>query len=957
MRHLTTVALLTISALFVSNVTQAQPVSAVETKPAVQNYIVKFNEPGQLYYTGGIQGIGATAPDVVGDQRFDASRSASQSYEAYLLARQSERAQAISTALNRSADVLHNYVLRYSGIALALSAPEAERVRQLPNVASVEEAGIFNLTTDAGPTWIGAAGVWSGASMPNGQPNRGEGTVAGILDGGANSAHPSYANDASCGFGPALPKQISAVDCLATNCQGGTPEDVTEIGHGVHTGSTTAGNRLVPPLTYGGVSLLFEISGVAPCARVRHYKVCGSDTCDGAAIQRAIDQAIVDQVNVVNYSISGGLTPWSNADADRGFLEMVNNQIFVAASAGNTRAATPNPVAAVNHRGPWVMSVANSTHNRIQGNPVSVAGGPQNKAAAASGTPFNTNVTSQVALGISLGSERGCGATSPYPAGSMTGRLALIQRGDCNFTEKAINAQSAGATGIMVYNQNPGPPAAMPALAIPGAMLSDVDGIAVRDFLLANTNAAMTVVGPAQRILDDNLGDILNTSSLRGPNDTFDVTKPDITAPGTNIYAAVSPGAGQFGFLTGTSMSGPHVAGAGALVKSAHPTWTPQEIKSALQLTVKPTGRKDNAVDPWDADDVGNGRVNVGAAVRSGLVMNETFANFLAANPATGGQPRNLNLPSMRHTTCNGSCTFTRVVRNTKTTPATWNAVVSAPPGAVVTVSPSTFSFTGNLAETQSLSITVRINQVGGITATSFGAVTLRDAAAVLPDARMPIAVRGQNVPIYSVAATTSTIQACAGQPVGPIPVTLATDNGFTNAVTLSLFNPSVSFGAGSFSPNPVTPTPAGVVSNLSLSISAAAPSGNANLTVRGTSGANQIDAVIPFRIAAAAPGAFTLTAPANNATNVATNAALTWAASSNADGYVVEISRLADFSAIAVVANVSGTSYTPVGGLRANATYYWRVRAANVCGASANVSGTFSTAAGDTLFSDGFFE
>ena len=179
--------------------------------------------------------------------------------------------------------------------------------------------------------------------------------------------------------------------------------------------------------------------------------------------------------------------------------------------------------------------------------------------------------------------------------------------------------------------------------------------------------------------------------------------------------------------------------------RSAHPTWTPQEVKSALQLTASRDGFKQTGLTQWDADDVGNGRVNVGAAVRTGLVMNETFANFLAANPATGGQPRNLNLPSLRHTTCLNSCTFTRTFRNTKTTPVTWNAVVSdAPAGTTISVSPASFSFTGNLAETQTVTITVLMNAT--VTTTAFGHLIFRDAATTLPDARMSVAIRGNDI-------------------------------------------------------------------------------------------------------------------------------------------------------------------------------------------------------------------
>jgi hypothetical protein len=111
-------------------------------------------------------------------------------------------------------------------------------------------------------------------------------------------------------------KVVAFKDCAATACAGPDPEDTaaTSGGHGVHTASTVAGNSLTPPLNVAGLDLKWPISGVAPCARVITYKVCGSNNCDGAATQAAINQSIVDQVDVVNFSISVGTNPWSEND-------------------------------------------------------------------------------------------------------------------------------------------------------------------------------------------------------------------------------------------------------------------------------------------------------------------------------------------------------------------------------------------------------------------------------------------------------------------------------------------------------------------------------------------------------------------------------------------------------------------------------------------------------------------
>lgn len=742
-----------LSGLAMSSVSLAsvEKAETATSAAALESYIVKFGETGVLHYAGDVPGMRATRPQANGLRKLDAKSPASIAYRDYLRQIRETRMVEISAAISRPIDADHDYDIMFHGVALDLTAAEAQRLRSVPGVVSVEPGGTYELDTDAGPAWIGAPSVWNGSAVPGGYSVRGEGVVVGIIDSGSNADHPSFANniDPTCGFTEVSPKLVSTKDCLAANCVGGTPEDTdpSGTGHGVHTASTAAGNALSPPLTVAGVELLMPISGVAPCANVRTYKVCATNSCSGTAITAAIQEAIVDQVDVINYSISGGRTPWG--DADRLFLDAVNADIFVAASAGNTSTSIPDPVANVNHRGPWVMSVANSTHNRVVAFDFDVDGSLQDVPAQPSnGIAFPAGVTgANLRSAASLGNELGCTAGGAFAAGAFSGQIALISRGTCSFVEKINNAATAGAVGVIIYNNAGGPPIVMSAAGttVPSAMISRDPGLVIRDFLGAGV-VASTVTGPAARITDDSFGDILNAGSLQGPNNDFDVTKPDITNPGTNIYAAIgdiapSGGNAQFGFLTGTSMSSPHTAGSAALIRSAHPTWTPQEVKSAMQLTAKREGLWSDAATPWNPEHVGNGRVDLSKALLSGLVMNETFANFVASDPSTGGNPRTLNLPSMRFTNCPGECVWVRTFRNTLGVATTWNAEVEAPAGVSVTVSPSSFSFTGNVNETQTVTMTVRLSEA--VTTRRYGRVNFVELSDLAPDASLSFGVTG----------------------------------------------------------------------------------------------------------------------------------------------------------------------------------------------------------------------
>ena len=786
--HLVAAAIASVTLATVSNA-QALDINPVPNSGNGSVYIVTFAEPGLLYNTGQNRAYAATAPQSTGTRKLNAQSNAASEYRNYLKIQQNNYISAIAAKAGRAVQVSQRYDVTLNGIALRLTEAEAASIASIPGIESVKAEKIYEINTDAGPGFIGAPAIWTGSGTPSRIGTRGQGVVIGVFDSGANQDHPSFANDASCGFTAANPKLVAAKDCNQSGCVGGNPEDVAAIasGHGVHTSSTAAGNSLTPPLNVNGIDLRFPISGVAPCAKIISYKTC-TNFCPDSAILAAINASIVDGVDVVNFSVSGGTDPWN--DNDRDFLDMLNADILVSASAGNTRAApNPNDIAtgAVNHRGPWVMTVANSTHDRVITNPVSLVGSLQNVPSQASSVAFSTTITAGVASAVSLGNEFGCTDSGGFAAGSMTGKLALIQRGPpapgvaCTFAEKINNASAAGAIGVVVYDRTTGVPInmAVDATTIPSLFIRQAAGYALRDFLNTTPNALMTVIAPSIRVTSTAVADVLNASSLTGPNiigpttvgtgcsptvicNTYvgtDTTKPDITGPGTNIYAAVSDVSGQFGFLTGTSMSAPHLAGSAALIRAVHPTWTPTEVKSALMLTAVAPGRKPDEVTAWNNDDVGNGRNELRNAALAGFVMDETFAKFRDANPAvTTNQNavRQLNTPSMRNTQMVGSYVFTRTLRNTRTIPTNWTAVTTgAPAGSTVTVAPSSFSFNGSLTQTQVITVTVQMT--AATTTPKFGDVRFvgRDATvfelfkngfedpASIPDVRMTLTVQG----------------------------------------------------------------------------------------------------------------------------------------------------------------------------------------------------------------------
>ncbi len=700
-------------------------------------YLIEFAEPGLLEQH---------RQQRSDNEKFSLQTAPMQAALSSLQASQQQHIQSASQVLGRSLDVSHYYLVTNSGIATRLSPAEASQLSRLPGVAAVERERVYEINTYRGPEFIGAGGLWDGSASPGNQPLQGEGMIAAIIDTGIVINHPSFANDAVCGhgMGEVGDKLLSALDCASTDtsgmCNGPSPHD--SHSHGSHVSSTVAGNRLdssasPPPLA--------DISGVAPCAHVRSYNSCPGGSCPGGQLQAAMNSVLLHaDVDVMNYSISGGRSPWN--DNDRRKLDLVDADIFVAASAGNTSAQIPNPYGQVAHLGPWLMSVANSSHDGELAHPMSLDGGPGDiPGLPGVGPELTSDLTAPLrwAGDVAGADVEGCSA---FPPGTFNGEVALIIRGNCDFATKITNARNAGADFVVVYNNLPGAPIVMGGLegtTIPSVMVSLSDGQALIDALDGDT-ASLTALAGLQAYGFPGGGDVLSGGSLVGPTPAplHNLQKPDITAPGTNIYAAGTP-AGGYTYMSGTSMSSPHLAGAAVLMRQARPAWTPLEIKSALQMTASGGGFKPDGTSAWDADDVGHGRTQVSLAANAGLVMDETFDNFLAANPAQGGDVRTLNLPALREMDCTPSCSWTRTVRNTLDAPSSWSVSSAFHSGDfTVTVSPDNFTLSGDDTETQELTVT--ISPVGNQSANiHFGELVFSEASDQSPDLHWTLAAKG----------------------------------------------------------------------------------------------------------------------------------------------------------------------------------------------------------------------
>ena len=264
---------------------------------------------------------------------------------------------------------------------------------------------------------------------------------------------------------------------------------------------------------------------------------------------------------------------------------------------------------------------------------------------------------------------------------------------------------------------------------IPALMIGQADA----NLILAEFDAGNLVELVLQKgflLTTSDNGNQMARFSGRGPAPIPDVLKPDVTAPGVNILAGFSPDSAyatpgeNFAYLSGTSMSTPHVAGVAALLRQAHPTWSPAAIKSALMTTARQDLTGSAGLANARAFEFGAGHIVPNDAVNPGLVYDITAAEYDDMEAAViAGDASAVNLPSLTMPRLASSHTLTRRVTNAGEEAGAWTVEIEAPPQTAVTVVPDSIS----LAPGESASFDVTVDYVSGVLDLwRFGSITWR---------------------------------------------------------------------------------------------------------------------------------------------------------------------------------------------------------------------------------------
>ncbi len=712
-------------------------------------YVVVMAQDPAISYQGGINSLSATKPK--SGQRFNARSTQVVNYRNFLKNKHDTVIQAVGAKVSQK---IYDYSAALNGFAAVMTADEAAALAKLPDVAFVQKDQMLFKHTDTSPTFLGLDSRKGGAWTEN---INGEGVIVGVIDTGIWPEHPSFADDGSY-----EPLGITLDSSVGDPCDFGNtshhPEDKPfkcnnkllgarqfqaaydlnvgisekefdsardDEGHGTHTAATAAGNSNIDAEIFGIPR--GTVSGLAPRARIIAYKGLGENGGLSSDLVAAIDQAVADGCDVINYSVGSNANVLT-ADA-MAYLFAADAGVFVATSAGNSgpEAATIGSPASA----PWVTAVGANTHNRTFISDITLKGPGKAPKKIWGGSVTkgieDFNLVDAEGIADVTGDTTGQ-CLNAFPEGTFeTDDAVLCNQFDFGVLrpDRVAFVKEAGGGAVIFHNSAIVSMTPTDNHPLPTVHILHEVGNPLKDYIKAHpgqvkisfTQSTARYEKKDHRVTSR----VMASFSSRGPNPMAeDIIKPDITAPGISILAGASPvhagNAAQgelFQSIMGTSMSSPHAAGLFALLKQAHPEWSPAMAKSALMTSASSQVLQEDGIFPTDPFDDGAGHVDVSpvdsnSAFSPGLVydarINDYFGFLCAVAPevfvdpeatcaslAAEGvplDPSDLNLPSIGIATLVGRQKVVRTITNVSGQEDLFLAKLIAPKGFSATIEP-----------------------------------------------------------------------------------------------------------------------------------------------------------------------------------------------------------------------------------------------------------------------------
>ncbi|KAK4389376.1 Subtilisin-like protease SBT1.2 [Sesamum angolense] len=640
--------------------------------------------------------------------------------------------------------LLYSYRNVISGFSARLTADEVEAMKEKDGFISARPERMYHPLTTHSPDFLGLhqeMGFWK-------KSNFGKGVIVGVLDTGIFPSHPSFSGE-DMPPPPAKWKgkcKFKATECnnkligarsfnLAANASSlevETPLD--DDGHGTHTASTAAGgfvhNASVLGNAYG------TAVGIAPQAHLAIYKVCFGPDCPESDILAGLDAAVEDGVDVLSISLGEDSTPFYNDNLAVGSFAAVQKGIFVSCAGGNSGPSEQT----ITNEARWILTVGASTIDRSIRATAKLGDGQEfDGESVFQPKDFPPTLLPLVYAGSNGKQDSAFCANGSLSSVDVKGKVVLCDRGGgIARLDKGREVKNAGGAAMILANQqSDGFSTSADAHVLPATHVAYSSGLKIKAYI-NSTSSPMAAILFKGTVIGDPLAPIVASLSSRGPSlATPGILKPDIIGPGVNIIAAWPfPLDGStnskltFNVESGTSMSCPHLSGVAALLKSAHPYWSPAAIKSAIMTTadivnIKGTSIVDERLTPADIFATGAGHVNPSKANDPGLVYDiaaDDYIPYLCGLGYTDEQvgiiahksvhctskipEGQLNYPSFS-ATLGSSQTFTRTVTNVGEAVSYYTVKIVEPQGVRISVEPQKLSFT-SVGEKATYSVTFR---------------------------------------------------------------------------------------------------------------------------------------------------------------------------------------------------------------------------------------------------------
>ncbi|OWM71944.1 hypothetical protein CDL15_Pgr017827 [Punica granatum] len=629
--------------------------------------------------------------------------------------------------------IVHSYRNVITGFAARLTAEQAEALKSMKGVVYTKRERILSLHTTHSPAFLGLyqqLSLWKEANL-------GKGVIIGVLDSGVDPNHPSFSDE---GMPPPPVTWKGKCEFRATECNnkligarnfinsGGkasaVPPPRDEEGHGTHTSSTAAGNFVPGANALGMASGM--ASGMAPLAHLAIYKVCSEEGCGESDILAAMDAAIADGVDVLSLSLGGGSVPFFDDSIAIGAFAAMEKGIFVSCSAGNDGPLNST----LSNEAPWILTVGASSIDRtIKATARLGNAGTYDGESLFQPKDFPSRLVPLVYAGANGNSSSALCAEGSLRNSNVRGKVVLCERGGgIARIAKGQEVKDAGGAAMILMNDELNAYSTLvDAHVLPATHVSYAAGLKIKGYINSTSTPTATIAFKGT-IIGDPSAPAVTSFSSRGPSiESPGILKPDIIGPGVSILAAWpfpiendTKTTVNFNIISGTSMSCPHLSGVAALLKSAHPDWSPAAIKSAIMTTAnvfnlaKKPIINENLL-PADIFTIGAGHVNPAKASDPGLIYDVSPVEYIAYLCGLGYSDKEIAFVTQKNVSCSsvrsipeaqlnypsfsiilGSSpqNYTRTVTNVGST-GSYTYKVDAPDGVDVTVSPSMLKFSG----------------------------------------------------------------------------------------------------------------------------------------------------------------------------------------------------------------------------------------------------------------------